>query len=117
MDYAKLIQDTLTPLGLPIKETMYTGTASAYIVFDCYSEMAAATAANKPVERGYGFMINLFQQNSDTSVDINDLKERAIARLENAGFSPVIARNRTGLETQYFRWLIDCSYTNNLQTP
>lgn len=115
MNYAQLIHDTLLPLGIPMKETMYTGTAPAYIVFDCYLEQGAAFAENRAVEREYNFTINIFQKIGDTSIDLNAVKEQAISLLESAGFENVIARNRSDLETQYNRWLIDCSYTENLQ--
>ncbi len=121
MDYAKLIEKTLSPLSLPIKETIYTGTKPAYIVFTNYTEQAVASAANKPVEREYDFMINLYQKIEDKSVNLNSLEEQAINLLEAAGFNNVIARNRTDLETvngvvQYNRWLIDCSYTENIES-
>jgi hypothetical protein len=120
VDYAKLIKDTLAPLGIPRAETIYTGTKPVYIVFSEYFEGGAASAANKVVEREHSFMINIYQKFSDTSADINVLKEQTINLLETAGFNNVTAQNQTGLETvngaiQYNRWLIDCSYTENLQ--
>jgi hypothetical protein len=118
MNYAQVIYDTLSPLGLPVKETKYTGAEPVYIVFTCYNEQAAATAANEPIEREYDFMLNLYQQASNASADLNLIKEQVISLLEKAGFCNVIARNRNDLETEYNRWLFDCSYTENLQeTP
>lgn len=120
MDYTKLIKDTLVPLNLPIEETIYTGTKPAFIVFSCYTEQAAATAANMPVEREYDFMINFYRQ-MENPLNIDALKDRAINLLETAGFNDVVAHDRTDLEVvgniaKYKRWLIDCSYTENIES-
>lgn len=76
---AEEIKTLLVPIGLPVAQSTYTGTADAYIVFN-FTAIPSAFADDAPQYERYLIQIHLFAPAKQSMTDAErEVKERVFA--------------------------------------
>lgn len=78
MSVASELITTLTPIGLPIQQTQYTGTASTYITFN-YSTDPQLFADDYPLYEQYSIQVHLVAPKSTNTTTLQASIKSALA--------------------------------------
>ena len=103
----QLIISALAPLGVPVSNLKYSGTATTYITFFCYNEQGEAWAENKEIATGFYMQVDVWSKGDFTAI-----VEQVKTLLESAGLARKYATEMYENDTQIYHKAMRFVYVN-----
>ena len=107
MNINKKIIDTLSPLGLPVKENLYTGNETQWIVFNYADDRGDAYANDAPAVEVATMHIHLY---APLDFNYQNLKKQIRSLLFEAGFSYATVSTEIETDTRLRHLIFECEY-------
>jgi len=104
----QLIKNTLAPLGIPVTNLKYSGSATTYITFFSYNEHGEEWAEDKEIATGFYIQVDVWSKG-----DCTDIAAQAKTLLENAGFRRTYATEMYENDTLTFHKVLKVTYVVN----
>jgi len=108
MNYKKKIKDALTSLNVPLEFQNYTGSATTYITYFCYTEQGEAWAENEEIATGYYVQVDIWSKANYTT-----LEGQVMAAMIAAGFNRTSAQDLFEKDPKIFHKAIRFVYVSD----
>ena len=103
----KLIQDILTPLGVPVSFQTYSGSEKTYITFFSYNEQGEDWAENKEIATAFYIQVDIWSK-----TDYVNLEVKIRQSMNSIGFNRVTAQELYESDTKTFHKALRFCYVN-----
>jgi hypothetical protein len=108
MNYKTTIQTALSSLGVPVSFLNYRGTATTYVTYFCYNEMAELYSENVEIATGYYVQVDIWS----TTAEYEALAQQIKVAMITVGFMGYTAQDLYESDTKIFHKAIRFNIIN-----